>query len=219
MDDLPDRRTDTAEGWAVPTRRVALAIALTLVLCLPMPTIVYAQPNDASGFVRALGDRVVAILRDERRDNASRRAALRGVFLESFDTRAIARFALGRHWRVATDAQKARYLDLFPTYVADIYAGRLSNDAGEVFVVLRERRRDTNRTLVNAEIRRPDGGPLKIDFRLRRYPDGFRVFDVLVEGLSLVITKRDEFAAVIRRNGLDGLLSLLEKRTRSIISG
>ncbi len=213
-----DRRTEAVADRRSPGRR-AVVLALTLVLCWTMPTTVRAQPQDASGFVHALGEDVVAVLRDERRDEAGRREALRAIFLESFDTMAIARFVLGRYWRVATEAQKARYLDTFPTYVADIYAGRLSKYAGEVFVILRERRTDTNRTLVNAEIRHPDGSAFKIDFRVRRRADGFRTFDVLVEGLSLVITKRDEFATVIRRKGLDGLLSLLEQRTRRLVDG
>jgi len=217
--DYPNQRTEATMGGADPTRRLAVAIALTLALCWTMPAIVYAQSQDARGFVRDLGDGVIAVLKDEKRNEASRRAALRAIFLESFDTVAIARFALGRYWRVATEAQKARYLDMFPTYVADIYAGRLSNYAGEVFAVLRERTSDATRTLVNAEIRRPDGGTLKIDFRVHRTADGFRTFDVLVEGLSLLITKRDEFATVIRRKGLDGLLSLLEQQTRRMING
>jgi phospholipid transport system substrate-binding protein len=214
----PDHRTEATMGRPGPTRR-AVAIALTLILCWAAPVIARAQPRDAGGFVRALGDEVVAVLRDETRGEASRREALRAIFLASFDTRAIARFALGRYWRVATEAQKARYLDMFPTYVADIYAGRLSTYAGELFVVLRERRTDTTRTLVNGEIRRPDGSAMRIDFRVRRTADGFRTFDVLVEGLSLLITKRDEFAAVIGRKGIDGLLSLLEQRTRGLVRG
>jgi phospholipid transport system substrate-binding protein len=195
-------------------RRVAVAIALTLALCWTAPSIARAQTQDASGFVQTMGDEVVAVLRDDTRDKAGRREALRTIFLNSFDTRMMARFALGRYWRRLTAAQKARYLDVFPSYVADIYAGQLSNYEGEVFVVLRERRTDTNRTLVNAEIRHPNGKPTKVDFRVRRTAGGFNTFDVMVEGLSLLIAKRGEFAAVIGHTGIDGLLSLLEKRTR-----
>ena len=216
---LADHRIEATMGRAGPTRRVAAAIALTLVLCWAVPGIVRAQPQDASEFVRALGDQVVAVLRDETRGEASRREALRAIFLSSFDTEAIARFTLGRYWRRATEAQRARYLDMFPTYVADIYAGRLSNYAGEMFVVLRERRADTTRTLVTTEIRRSDGGALKVDFRVRRTADGLRTFDVLVAGLSLLITKRDEFATVIGRKGIDGLLLLLEQRIGRLVKG
>jgi len=207
---------------AVGRRRVcqqaAFVVAVGAVMCRTTSSFASRQVENASEFVRALGAKVIAILSDETRSESNRRTALRAVFLESFDTEAIARFTLGRHWRTATEAQRARYLDLLPTYVADIYAGRLSNYAGEVFDVIRERASDANRILVNAQIRHPDGTTLKIDFRLR-HRDGFRVFDVLVEGISLVITKRDEFATVIRNQGLDGLLSLLEQRTRSMING
>ncbi len=191
MDHEPDHRTDSPMGRAGLTRRaVWAAITPTLVLCLAAPTIAWAQPQDASGFVRALGDDVVAILSDEKLGEASRREALRAIFLDTFDTGATARFALGRYWRVATEAQKAHYLKVFPIYVSDIYAGQLSKYAGEVFVVLRERRTDSNRALVNTEIRRADGSATKVDFRVRLTADGFRTFDVLVEGLSLLITKR-----------------------------
>lgn len=199
------------------TRRPTAAAALALVLCWASPVGAGARAQDAGEFVRKLGDEVVAVLKDQSRDLASRREALRAVFLASFDSKAIARFVLGRYWRVATEAQKARYLSVFPTYVADIYAGQLSKYSGEEFVVLRERQIDTSRVYVDTEIRRPDRVPLKVDFRVHRTEDGFRTFDVFVEGISLLITKRDEFATVIRRNGLDGLLTLLERRTEGMI--
>ena len=215
---FPRNNLIDAVGGQRDLRRRAIVLAFGAIMCWTTPVFASDRTENASEFVRALGAKVITILSDETRDKVARRAALRAVFLESFDTAALARFTLGRHWRIATEAQKARYLDLLPTYVADIYAGRLSAYAGEVFVVLRERPSDTDRWLVNAQIRHPDGSTLKIDFRLRQR-NKFHVFDVLVAGISLVITKRDEFATVIRHKGLDGLLTLLEQRTRSMIAG
>lgn len=200
-------------------RRRAAACVLAATLCWAAPTPARAETEGASSFIRALGEDVVAVLKDGALDQASRREALRAIFEGAFDTKAIARFVLGRYWRVATAAQKARYLEVFPVYVADIYAGRLSGYAGEKFVVVRERPVDADRVHVDTEIRRPAGNPLQVDFRVHRTPAGFRILDAQVEGVSLLITKRDEFATVIRRKGVDGLLSLLEERTRGMVRG
>ena len=153
------------------------------------------------------------MLQKRDKDPISRRAQLREIFLRSFDTTLIARFALGRYWRTATTEQKAQYLEIFPEYVADVYAGQFSNYSGQTFTVIRERRIDDKKSIVNAKIRRPDGTSFQIDFRVRLGPEGFKNVDVIVEHISLLVTKRDEFSSVISREGMDGLLTRLRRQT------
>lgn len=166
----------------------------------------------AREFVRLLGDSVIDVLKDGSLDSGGRKTALHGLFLRSFDSARMARFTLGRYWRTANADQRARYMKVFPSYVADIYAGRLSKYEGETFVILKARAVDGKRAFVNAEVRRPDGSALKVDFRVRSGPQGLKNTDVLVERISLLVTKRDEFSSVIRRSSLDRLIASLESR-------
>lgn len=170
--------------------------------------------QDGSGaFVRSLGDEVIAVLNKPEKSRIWRRVQLRKIFLKSFDTTLIARFALGRYWRTATADQKAQYLEVFPDYVADVYAGQFSNYAGETFTVFRERRISDKKSIVNTKIQRPNGTTFEVDFRVRLGPDGFKNIDVIVEHISLLVTKRDEFSSVVRREGMNGLLTRLRQQT------
>lgn len=172
-----------------------------------------ATQDSPSAFVQSVGEEVVTVLENRKLDRNQRRLSLRKIFKRSFDTTSIARFALGRYWRTATEKQKARYLDILPDYVARVYAGQLSSYSGETFIVLRERRIDGKRSLVNAEIRRSGETSLRIDFRVRHRPEGFSIIDILVENVSLLIAKRAEFSSVISREGMDGFLARLRRMT------
>ena len=196
-------------------RVFSAGLVMALGLCCGIAAQAQAPASSPEGFVRKLGAEVIAVLANDKLDIAQRKSELHDIFLRSFDSKAMARFALGRYWRVASAKQRHRYLKVFPVYVADIYAGRLSTYAGETFVVLRSRTLDSGKSMVNTEIRRPDGGAFKVDFRVHAEGNGFKNTDVLVEGVSLLVTKRDEFAAVIRRSGLEALISALERRTGS----
>lgn len=190
------------------------AIALVLGLFWSNGTFAQAKASDASSFVRTLGEEVVAVLKNKELGSAERKRSLHAIFIRTFDSVANARFALGHYWRKATASDRARYLKIFPSYVANIYAGQLAEYSGETFVVLRERPLSENTTLVNTEIRRPDNSTLMVDFRVRKGPEGFKNVDVMIERMSLLVTKRDEFSSVIRREGIEGLLTRLESRSK-----
>lgn len=204
---------------AVRKATPAMWIAHLFVCLLSVQGQAIAAPAEsAKAFVQSLGDEVVAIIRNAALDRQQRRAALHTVFLRAFDAESTGRFVLGRHWRTATEAQKAEYRRLFPGYVADIYAGQFATYNGETFATLLERRIDGRRFLVNAEIRRPGRTSLSVDFKVRHDDGVFRIVDVMVERASLVITKRDEFGSVISREGLDTLLLRMRRQTEGLPS-
>lgn len=214
------RKHEARRGAAVGLSRTPLicdfqAASIILLLGLMWSVAGFAQAaqGSSSAFVRSLGDEVIAVLQKPDMSRIWRRVQLRKIFLKSFDTRLIARFALGRYWRTVTAEQKAQYLQIFPEYVADVYAGQFSNYAGEIFTVIQERRIDDKKTIVNTKIQRPNGTTYQVDFRVRLGPGGFKNIDVIVEHISLLVTKRDEFSSVVRREGMNGLLKRLRQQT------
>ncbi len=190
----------------------AASIILLLGLMWSAAGIAQTAQDSPSAFVRSLGEEVIAVLQKPDVDRIWRRTQLRKIFLKSFDTGLIARFALGRYWRTATAEQKARYLEIFPEYVADVYAGQFSTYSGETFTVFRERRVDEKKSIVNTKIQRPNGTSYQVDFRVLLGPEGFKNIDVIVEHISLLVTKRDEFSSVIGHEGMDGLLTRLRQQ-------
>ncbi len=118
---------------------------------------------------------------------------------------------IGRYWRAATPQQRQEYLSLFRVFVLDTYAQRLDGYSGETIDVIKSLPIDETDTMVSTEIVRRNGPPIRVDYRVRIRNDGHRIVDVIVEGISLVVTQRSEFASVINRKGLDGLLAVLRE--------
>ncbi len=174
------------------------------------------QPGAASLFIRQLGDQAIAALRAPGASLEAREAQFRKLLSEGFDLAFIGRFVLGRYWRQATPEQRTDYMALFSEYVLQTYSSRLGGYAGETMAILSERPAGTKDMLVSTRIERPSGPPILADWRVRTSGERYRVIDIMVEGVSMVVTQRSEFAAVVQRHGLQGLIEVLRARTTKL---
>ena len=177
--------------------------------------------DGARAFMDNLGQQTIAILSDPARTPESMTEQFSEVFSVSFDTRTIGRFVLGTHWRSASEAQQTEYLDLFREMIVQTYARRFSDYSGEQFVVDGARPEGERDALVQTRIIRPDGPPVAVGWRLRPRDDTFVIIDVVVEGVSMLVTQRNDFAAVIQRNGgrVDALLDALRQQIAQARAG
>jgi phospholipid transport system substrate-binding protein len=173
-----------------------------------------AATGAPSAFIRDLGTQAVAVLQSHGKNLDTREAAFRKLLAEKFDLTLIGRFSLGRYWRRASAAQRRDYLALFSEYVLQTYASKLGGYAGEQLIVDSETPLSNKIDFyVKSRIQRPSGPPIKATWRVRMGKNGTRIIDILVEGISMAVTQRDQFAAVVRRNGFEGLLEVLRSRT------
>ena len=165
-------------------------------------------------FVETLGQRVFQALRDSNLTETGRLSKFRMLFEEGLDLPAIGRFVLGRHWWRATRAERKAYLQLFEDYIVAIYAARLGRYQGETVRVVGSRKDGKHDTVVSTEILSESGRPTRVDWRVRGTARKYKILDVVVEGISMAITQRSEFASVIQRSGgqLDGLLTELRAK-------
>lgn len=173
-----------------------------------------ARADDGKALIGSLGERVIAVLKQES-GPAERREELQTILRDYFDLPEIARLVLGRHWRRADESQRERYVELFADYVVAVYSGQFGTYGGQRFTVLQSRPVDQAETMVTAEIRGNDGAPVVLNFRLHPTGHGPKIVDVAVEGVSMLITMREEFSSVVNREGIDGLLRRLEAKVRS----
>ena len=176
-----------------------------------------ARPAFAAGpddFIRDMAKDAIESLADQEIDSEERERRFRDIIKRAFDMRVVARFALGRYWRVASKPQREEYLGLFEDYIVKTYAARLKLKNGKNFRVGKTLVINKLDKLVLSEIAQPKGQPVKLNWRVRGDND-YRIVDVIVEGISMGITQRDEFASVIRNKGgkLEGLLSALREKT------
>jgi len=193
----------------------SLMLVCALVMGVLLSTPAAANPDDARDFIRSLGDQTVATLSDDSLSEEARNDRLRLLFARGFDIRTIALFALGRHWRGASKQQLREYLGLFEEFIVTSYAERFGEYTGETLKVKGARAAGGGDVVVVSEIERPGQPGLRVDWRVRETKRGYKIVDVVVEGVSMVITQRDEFTAVIHSGGtgIEGLLTALRKKT------
>jgi phospholipid transport system substrate-binding protein len=195
-------------------RFAARTSALLLAVILPLAAPARAA-DDSAGFIADLGQRTVKVLASKLAEK-EREAQFRVIFNEGFDVTAISRFVLGQYWRTASEAQRQDFVALFEAYVVHAYAVRFNEYAGQQLQVVGARAEGDDSSLVQSRIAQPNGAPpLKVDWRVGKTGKGFKINDVVVEGISMAITQRQEFASVIQRNGgqIDALLKLLREKT------
>lgn len=175
-----------------------------------------AAPGNASEFVAWLGDRAVSVLRSADGNLDSREARFRDLLREGFDLPFIARFALGPYWRRATPEQRSEYLGVFSDYVVQTYSSRLGGYTGDAMNIVSERRAGEKDAVVETRIVRPSGPPITAEWRVRVIDGEYRIIDIAIEGISMAVTKRSEFSAVIQSKGIDGLIAALRLRANKI---
>ncbi len=173
--------------------------------------------GDPTGFVTTVGQRVIQVLDAQGLEPDQRLRHFRDIFVHAIDLDTVARRVLGRHWRVASDAQRERYIALFREYVVDMYAAQLGGYAGTTFTVLRQQRLRENESLVIARFKRQYGPPLSMNVRVRQMNRRVKIVDITIAGISLIVTKRSEFDAIIRREGLAGLFRRLEEKQANML--
>jgi phospholipid transport system substrate-binding protein len=197
------------------TRRFLLTTLSLLITTASLAAPPNAVASDADVFMNDLWNRAVEVL-SKKVPLAERLARFRQLFQADFDGPGIARFVLGRYWRSASEEEQQEYLKLFEDYVVFVYGTRLSSFSGETFKV-RGTRTDGNGTIVSTDIISPGDAPIKVDWRLVTENGAFKINDVIIEGISMMVTQRSEFASVIQRHGgqMDGLLALMREKTNT----
>ena len=177
-----------------------------------------------AGKVTALIDRVsggfAALQTQTGLSPEERVAKLESLFQETFDVEKISKLVIAEGETSPTPAQLSEFRFLFGRYVAMLCAGWLSGFSGQDLVVSDGTVPADGQGLIKAEIRReaPEE-PIRVDFRVRDTGEGYRIYDVLVEGISLVMTKRDEIRSLIRREGMDRMLARLRDVTQMAEAG
>ena len=164
--------------------------------------------------IETVGDEVLARPARPHASTTSRSSTRLVALLDGpIDLEIVARLILGRHWRSASEAQQAEYLQLFRAFALDNLASRLHVYDGQDFEIVGAQAVNERDAVVATRVTGGGRPPLKVDWRVRERDDGDLVaIDVIVEGVSLIVTQRSEFSAVIERRGMDGLLAELRQR-------
>jgi phospholipid transport system substrate-binding protein len=196
-------------------RRSVLTAAFVLIVGALAPAILAAA--DPAAVIANLGNRALEVL-GKNATPAQRAARFHELFGEDFDVPGIARFVLGRYWKTATPEQQEEFVRLFQDYIALVYSSQLAAYSGETLKVTGSRP-EPEGAVVASEIMRPTGAPpVKVEWHLTDRNGTYKINDVAVDGISMAVTQRSEFAAVIQRNGgqVQGLIMQLREKTGNL---
>jgi len=197
-------------------KAAALAAGLGLAM-LSCP--VHAAPTSGGDTVQGLYDALLATMKNGRTLGQSGRfTQLEPVIRRSFDIASMARLSVGPSWASLTDGQHQQVTESFARYISAIYADRFDSYAGQKLQVTGEQPAAAG-VMVKSQIIKANGEPVNIDYMMRRNGETWLISDIYLDGaISEVATRRSEFAAILRNEGIDGLIAALNRKA-DILTG
>ena len=195
---------------------------LALLTVALLPAAAAAQnvvPPDA--LVKSVTQDVVELISKDQGIKSGSRAKLVSVIEEKvlphFNFTAMTALAMGQNWGKASPEQKKQLTEAFKTLLVRTYASALSAYSNQKFDFrpLRAKSTDTDVT-VNVRVLQPGGQPVTLDYSMEKTANGWKVYDVMVGGVSLVANYRTEFANMVRASGIDGLIKDLQAKNASM---
>lgn len=194
---------------------IAAAVAAVWVVSHAPVAKADAFADGAQKFIESLADKAIAALTGNNIPRPERVRRFRVLLNEHFAVETIARWVLGRHWREATDAERREYLALFEELIIKTYVDRFTEYSGEKLTVLKTVLADNQDAVVFTSITRPNQPePIAVEWRVRAREGNYRIVDVMVTGVSMGLTQRQEFSSVLARNGGSMPAFLKELRAR-----
>ena len=184
-----------------------------LLLGLSHPAIAGQGPVEV---LQTMTDTLVDIAREDPdviHDMARLRDIANEVVLTRIDFNALSRWVLGKYWRTATPQQRAAFIVEFREMMLGSYLRSVSTykDNGVRFLPVRGEQKN-GRVIVHAEVDQSDGPVVHVTFRMRMVENEWLIYDVAVEGISLVATHRTSFSREIHNSGIDSLIARLHAK-------
>lgn len=196
-------------------------IAFLVLMCTLLAPGLVAAMDDPVELVRMTSSHVLKQIdsrrRELERDSSHIYELVQKDIIPHFDFYVMSRGALGRHWRKASDDQKQRVASEFQEMLVRTYALSLLNYSGSDVQYLPFRAKpDATKVTVSTKVKANDGPPIPINYRLYLKDGHWLIYDVVIDGVSLVSNYRSSFSAEVRKGGIDGLIATLEARNKKL---
>lgn len=192
---------------------------LAALLLLPLSAAAEVIAPDV--LVKQTADEVIEIIKKDKDIQAGDLRKITALaedkILPHFDFERMSRMVLGRHWNTASKEQQAQFVAEFRALLIRTYASALAKfrDQTIEYRPLRTQPGDTDVT-VRTQVLQAGAPPLPIDYRLIKKENGWKVYDVAIEGVSLVTNYRGQFSTEVRQSGIEGLIQRLAERNRQL---
>jgi phospholipid transport system substrate-binding protein len=211
-----------ARGWPWMTRclrgRPIQIVALALMLSVFGANGLGAQEAGPKTVIATFQERLLATMKDGKSLGfEGRYRRLLPAMDDAFDLEQMTRVVVGNRWTKMSAAERRQVVDLFRRFSVSTYASAFAGFSGERFEIGGERAQPGIGTIVETRLVLTDAAPVALNYLLRQTPDGWRIVDVYLAGsISELARRRDEFASIIRSQGVDGLIALLKKKNEEL---
>jgi len=201
-------------------KRLALSVTFVLLFIYGAASSAKATPS-AEDVVKTTANQVLSKLRSERDMLRKKPTELyrlvNQLIIPHFDFRRMSQWVLGRYWRTASDEQRNEFVNQFRTLLVRTYATALLEYSDQDIRYLPVQAPNGAKTVtVKTQVERPGSSPIPINYSMHSKDGIWKVFDVAVDGVSLVSTYRSTFGTQIRQDGLDALINNLTKRNKEL---
>lgn len=185
-------------------------IVLLLVVSLCMVSVALASPTEQ---VKKTVEEVVRIVSDKemKKNETKRRQALKKSISTIFDYSEMAKRSLGKHWTVRTPAEKKQFAELFATLLENSYASKIESYNNEKIVYIKEIV-DEDHAEIKSKVVTAARDEFSLDYKLFKHEGKWMVYDVVIEGVSLVSNYRSQFNKIITSSGYDKLVKKLQSK-------
>jgi len=216
------RKQEDQAVWKSIVSKTPLWKAATFAVVLGLITVPYpAHPASVSGSdtVQGLYDALLSTMKNGRTLGQSGRfTQLEPVIRRTFDIPSMTRLSVGLSWAGLTEAQRQQVTGSFGRYISAIYADHFDSYAGQKLQVTGEQP-NAEGVMVKSQIIKANGEPVKVDYMMHRSGTGWLISDIYLDGaISEVATRRSEFAAILKNEGIDGLIVALNRKA-DILTG
>lgn len=197
-------------------RAQRLLAVLVMVFAGMFSASVYADEKaDASAFVSELGKQALSVVKGSQGDQG-KEAALEKMFQENVDIEWIAKFVVGRNWKAATPEQQQQYLANYKAFLIAHYTSDFAKFTNANLEVTRVVPDNNGGQRVTMRIKRPQQEDVIAEYTVRKNDTGqYKVYDIIVEGVSMITTQRSDFSSAISQNGFDYLIKQLGERSKT----
>ena len=199
-------------------RREVLAVLAVLGVAFVAPGVSSGQDTAAGAFLESLTHDVFTKLDDTSLSQTEKERDLRNLFRQNFDTPAISRFVLGKHWRGASTAERQDFVDAFEEMNTRQFLAMVGEFSQEMFSVVKvqEDAAKPSLSLVSTKIAQSEGEPISAVWRVRNNDGQYKILDIVVEGVSMAITLRHEYGTVVKTDGVDGLIAIMREKNAKL---
>ncbi len=193
----------------VRSRRLVLVVGLLLPL---LGTSSFSVADDATptATVKTAVDKILGILRKPDYNFEKDRSSISAEIRKAFDDVAMAQSVLSTNWKSINADQQNTFKDLLSQTVENNYIGRLKSYNNEKVEIRKEEVKDTLATVDSVVVAK--SGDIPVNYKLRKRKDGWFIYDVVVENVSMVSTYRDTYRPIFSKDGIDGLLKQMKAK-------